>query len=92
MRQDLPKLTRDERLAMSMLHNIRLIDIEAICQHHGLDSVSPLHSLLQGLRHDLPLLSNAISDAYLVHSGRSHQLSEIQPTDPTPGKSDALPG
>ena len=81
-RQDLPKLTRDERLAMSMLHNIRMIDIDAICQHHSLESVSPLQALLQGLRHDLPLLSNAISDTYLVHSGRSQQLSEIRPTEP----------
>lgn len=76
--------TRDVRLAMTMLHEIRMIDIEAIGEVRSFGDGKPLERLLLAIAKQLPLLSIAISHRYLVHAGPTRQLSELVPDDMEP--------
>ena len=73
-----------ERLAMTMLHDIRMINVKAISEDRSLNDCRPLERLLLNIAKKLPLLSHAISHQYLVHSGPSRQLQEITPDDVVP--------
>ena len=77
--RNLANRERDERLSMAMLHHIRMVDIEAVSQFRSLGDDGPLESLLLRISKDLPLLSNAISHRYLVHTGPSQQMADITP-------------
>jgi uncharacterized alpha-E superfamily protein len=74
-----PGYTPEQRLAMTMLHQIRMTDIEAVCESYTLGDQQPLQSLLGDLSQQLPSLSNAISLRYLVHAGPSQQLGDLMP-------------
>jgi uncharacterized circularly permuted ATP-grasp superfamily protein/uncharacterized alpha-E superfamily protein len=68
-----------QRLAMSMLHRLRMCDIEAMCDAYVIGDQQPLQSLLAEMLQQLPTLSNAISLRYLVHAGPSQQLGDLVP-------------
>ena len=69
----------EQKLAMSLLHSIRIVDVQATAQLHGLGESRQLEELCSNLESQLPKLSEAISHRYLVHAGPEHQLAEIRP-------------
>ena len=70
----------DERLVMSALNSIRMVDIEHLCVAREGGNRKALDALLSKLSQQLPKLSEAISHRYLIHAGQSHQLAEIRPS------------
>jgi uncharacterized alpha-E superfamily protein len=76
---DTPGYSADQRLAMSMLHQVRMTDIESLCDAYLIGDQQPLEQLVAELLQQLPELSHAISLRYLVHAGPSQQLSDLRP-------------
>jgi uncharacterized alpha-E superfamily protein len=76
-RDTIPNRERGKRLAMSMMYEVRMVDIESISKFRGFGDDGPLQSLLFKISRDLPLLSNAITHRYLVHAEPSHQLTDV---------------
>ncbi len=72
-----PTYATEQRLAMSILHLVRMVDIETICESHTLGQQSELAGLLANIESQLPLISHAVSHRYLVHAGPSHQLVNL---------------
>ena len=68
----------EQRVAMSLLHNIRMADVQVLTELHTLGEKKELEQLLNILESELPELSEVISHRYLVHSGPTHQLSAIR--------------
>lgn len=63
-----PLRTREERAALSVLTHMRLADIEALAQLGAEQSRPALIEHLSKLDHDLPELSNAVTQSYLAHA------------------------
>jgi uncharacterized alpha-E superfamily protein len=78
-KETLPDYTTVQRLAMALLHSVRMVDIQAVAEVHALRYSSHLERLLHGWETRLPELSEAVSHHYLVHAGPSHQLADISP-------------
>ncbi len=74
-----PGYTVEQRQAMSLLHSIRMLDIQAVAEAHRLGAHQMLGQLLEDWGTRLPQLSEAISNRYLVHAGHAHQLGDIKP-------------
>jgi uncharacterized alpha-E superfamily protein len=74
-----PGYSPDQRLAMSMLHTIRMFDIESVCDAFSLGDHQPLQKLVDDFSHQLPNLSHAVTLRYLVHAGPSQQLGDLVP-------------
>jgi uncharacterized alpha-E superfamily protein len=74
-----PGYSTEQRLAMSLLHSIHLLDIQVIAELHSLGEYAALERLADGWETQLPQLSEAISHRYLVHAGPAHQLADIRP-------------
>lgn len=72
-----PGADREQRLAMSMAHAVRMVDAAAIADSHEMGTTKPLEELLTTIGKDLPTLSDAISLKYLVHAGTPRQLSPL---------------
>lgn len=70
-----PGLTPYERLLMSMLHAVRMVDIQQISDMHHLGEFGHLDSLLDTLYRELPMLSNEITQRYLVHAGPARKMT-----------------
>lgn len=81
---DTPQLGSDEKVVMSLVHEIRMLDIAATAELCNFGDHRSLKVLLMKLEKNLPQLSNAISHRYLVHSGPSQHLSDIEPDDVEP--------
>ena len=77
--QTLPGYSAEQRIAMSLLHSIRMLDIQSVAEAHSLGEHESLAESLADWETQLPRLSEAISHRYLVHSGPAHQLSDIAP-------------
>ena len=77
-----PGYALEQRLAMSLLHVVRMVDIQETCRQHVLDDTRVLGNILASIEKLLPELSDAISHRYLVHATPSQQLSEIRPESP----------
>ncbi len=77
--QTSPDYAAEQRLAMSLLHSVRLMDIQAIAEVHALGDHEPLERLTAEWESQLPKLAEAISHRYLVHAAPSHQLADISP-------------
>jgi uncharacterized circularly permuted ATP-grasp superfamily protein/uncharacterized alpha-E superfamily protein len=77
--RNLPLHTIEQRLAMSVLHMVRMIDVQALADMHSLGDCEPLDKLLRRLEKRLPELSEALSHKYLIHAGTARQLAEIRP-------------
>ena len=63
---------------MSALHNIRMVDIEALADGHKGSQRAQLDRLLTSLTGQLPRLSDLISQRYLLHAGVPRQLSQFR--------------
>ena len=74
-----PGFSPEQRLAMTMLHTIRMFDIESVCEAYALGDQQPLQRLVDDFSQKLPQLSNAVSLRYLVHAGPSQQLGDLIP-------------
>jgi uncharacterized circularly permuted ATP-grasp superfamily protein/uncharacterized alpha-E superfamily protein len=77
--KDLPGYTAEQRLAMTLLHSVRMLDIQEVADTHCLGEYAPLEELIETWDAQLPKLSEAISHRYLVHAVPSHQLADISP-------------
>ena len=64
---------------MTLLHSVRMLDIQETADTHCLGDYEPLEKLIETWDYQLPKLSEAISHRYLVHAVPSHQLSDIIP-------------
>lgn len=74
--QSRPVYAAEQRLAMTLVHTIRMVNIEGLSELHRLGEVHHLAKLLDELDELLPQLSNAIAHQYLIHAG-SHQLTRF---------------
>lgn len=63
-----PLRTREERVALAALTNVRLADVEALCEVTAQAERPLLQAHLQELGRHLPALSDAITESYLVHA------------------------
>ncbi len=77
--QSQPGYSVEQRVAMSLLHSIRLLDIQKIADAHNLGDYALLTKYAKEWETELPKFSEAISLRYLVHAVHSHQLSDISP-------------
>ena len=73
-----PLLGLEQRLAMSLLYDIRMVDVPMLADLHARGQSAPLVELLAGLEERLPRLSDAVNHLYLIHAGPAHQLTEIR--------------
>ena len=73
--QDAPGYNAHRRLVMSMTHSIRMVNILEISDLHNLGEHDHLADLLKGLNRELPMLSNQISQRYLVHAGPARKMT-----------------
>jgi uncharacterized alpha-E superfamily protein len=64
-------LTAVERVALSLLNNVRLADVQELCQLNSGGTRPALERLLVRLLEQLPKLSEAISSRFLIHAGRA---------------------
>ena len=74
-----PGYSDEQRLAMTLLHSVRMLDIQEVSDTHCLGDYKPLEQLVETWDAQLPKLSEAISHRYLVHAVPSHQLADISP-------------
>jgi uncharacterized circularly permuted ATP-grasp superfamily protein/uncharacterized alpha-E superfamily protein len=63
-----PLRTREERVALAALTSVRLADVEALCEVDGSAQRPLLQAHLSELGRNLPALSDAITESYLVHA------------------------
>jgi uncharacterized alpha-E superfamily protein len=68
-----------QRLAMSLLHAVQMIDVNQLCTSANQVEPRLLPQLIQELGGRMRQLSNAISLRYLVHAKPSYQLGELLP-------------
>ncbi len=78
-----PLLALDQRLAIGLLHDIRMIDVPMLADLHARGQSAPLVGLLTALEERLPKLSDAINHQYLIHAGPAQQMTEIRMETPT---------
>ncbi len=62
-------LNPEQKLALSMMSEIRLIDIYALGQLDSTGKRPQLNKLLGNLEQQLPMLSDAVSSRFLIHAG-----------------------
>ncbi len=74
-----PQLDEEQRLALTLLHKVRMTDVTALAEHYSLGQWAPLGRLLEDIEEWLPRLSDAVYHRYLIHAGPSRQLSDIRP-------------
>jgi uncharacterized alpha-E superfamily protein len=75
-----PQLGDDQRLAMSLLHDIRMVDVHVLADERPGGQRETLERLLTSLEDRLPKLADAIYHKYLVHAGPVQQMAEILPS------------
>ena len=68
-------LAKHERLILSMVHSVRMLDVQQFNEAHGLDDQQQLESLMMELERKLPALSHEISNRYLVHTSTTRTWS-----------------
>ena len=78
-----PRLGEEQRLAMTLLHNVRMTDVTALAETYSLGQWQPLGRILEEVEERLPRLSDAVYHRYLIHAGPSWQLSDIRPEGAT---------
>ncbi len=74
-----PQRSPEQRIMMSALGSVRMVDIEALCELQPGGERTHLERLLTRLTMQLPKLSDVISHRYLIHAGSARQLAEIRP-------------
>ncbi|MFO0911879.1 MAG: circularly permuted type 2 ATP-grasp protein [Pirellulales bacterium] len=77
--RDQPTYSPQQRLAMSILHSIRMLDINQVGESAGHPEPRQLQHLVHDLQTRIRQLANVISLRYLVHAKPSHQLGGLLP-------------
>jgi uncharacterized circularly permuted ATP-grasp superfamily protein/uncharacterized alpha-E superfamily protein len=74
-----PLLSAEQRLMISLLSMLRLVEVNALAavDEHGVRSA--LDRVLERLAAQLRELASSVSHKYLVHAGPAHQLADIHP-------------
>jgi len=70
-----PARAPHERLAMSLLHSVRLADVEQLAGSRPNTPRDQLDRLLQRITDQSPKVAEAISHRYLIHAGAPRQFS-----------------
>jgi len=68
----------EQKGAMNMLHQLRMVDIQSLADLHSLGEQHHLESLLADFDAQIPELCDSISRKYLIHIETSHQFSTAQ--------------
>jgi len=76
--EDVPLMTSEQRIIMSALAGLRLVDIDLLCEVDRDNSRKHLDRLLGRLATQCRNLSDGVTHQYLVHSGPSRQMAEIR--------------
>lgn len=79
----LPLLDPEQRLIMTALHQIRMVDLNMLRELPVGRKPTRVQKLLVKLENQLPKLSNAIVRKYLMHVGPAHQLADMRPYGPS---------
>jgi uncharacterized alpha-E superfamily protein len=69
----------EQRMAMTLLHTVRIVDIQSVAEAHSLGEYESLTNLIKNWESILPKLYEAISHRYLVHAVPARQLTDITP-------------
>ncbi len=76
-----PQRSAEQRIVMSLLHSVRMVDVETLCDlEHG-GRRNHLERFLARLGQQLPKLADVIAHRYLIHTGPPQQLSDILPEE-----------
>lgn len=67
-----------QRTIMAMMHAVSMVDVQVLSESHRVGDVEQLEELLRFLDKSLPLLSNEISNRYLVHTGPARKLTDTR--------------
>jgi uncharacterized alpha-E superfamily protein len=70
----------EQRLAMTLLHAVRMADAAALARQYGTSDSRDLAKLFSDVESTLPQLSDAIAHKYLIHGGPTRLLSDIVPS------------
>ena len=73
--ESIPGYDANRRLTMSMIHTLRMVNVQEISDMHNLGEYAQLADLIDGLSRELPMLSNQISQRYLVHAGPARNMT-----------------
>jgi uncharacterized circularly permuted ATP-grasp superfamily protein/uncharacterized alpha-E superfamily protein len=73
--RSMPSLSPAQRLVMTMLTNVRLAEIEALCQIGRNGRRSRLEAMLTRLLDDVPKFSDSITHHYLSHAEPTRHLA-----------------
>lgn len=76
--RSLPALSTAQRLILTMLTNVRLAEIDRLCQSGAGGRRSHLAALLTHLLTELPALSETITHAYLSHTEPTRHLAQAE--------------
>jgi uncharacterized alpha-E superfamily protein len=69
----------EDRITASLVHGIRMVEVEDLSLKPGEPERTKLGRLLARVADQLPKLSDLVSHRYLIHAGRPRQLSEARP-------------
>lgn len=73
----------DQRIALSVLTSIRMVDVAALCEVEENGERAKLYRMLGRLTDQLPRLSDLITHKYLIHAGVPRQFAEAR-AEPRP--------
>jgi uncharacterized alpha-E superfamily protein len=72
-----PQRGPDQRIVMSLLHSVRMVDVETLCELEQNHRRTHLERFLARLGQQLPKLADVIAHRYLIHTGPPQRLSDI---------------
>ncbi len=76
-----PQRSPEQRIVMSLLHTVRMVDVETLSEMEQNGRRTHLERFLSRLAQQLPRLSDVIAHRYLIHTGPPQQLSDILPEE-----------
>jgi uncharacterized circularly permuted ATP-grasp superfamily protein/uncharacterized alpha-E superfamily protein len=76
-----PTRSPEQRIVMSLLHSVRMVDVETLCELEQNNRRNHLEKFLLRLQQQLPKLAEVIGHRYLIHTGPPRQLSDILPEE-----------
>ena len=76
-----PRYLPHERLILSMLHSVQMLDVVPECEAYAMGERRTLRDLVRSLDSDLQNLSRELSLRYLVHAGPARRMSSAPPFD-----------
>ncbi len=74
------RFSPEQDLALALLELIRQVDSQKLAREYVAGDVKPLDDVLFAVESTLPRLSDAVSHKYLIHTGPTQRLAEIDVT------------